>query len=210
MPKHILFFSRRCDHCNAVMSLISNNPEIASNFMYLEIEKIKRDLIPSCVTNIPALLINSNPETTIVGRGSITSYLNSNNHSIQRQNPQQYKQQQNPQKYKQQQNPQNELMAASDVQGFGSSYSFLEENNNNLNSTVFSRCDQPNQQEHNINQINMQIPQNTSINNKENPQMQLQLPSQKVTIDKAAMFDKDLQKYMANRDQGIPQPIKRE
>lgn len=209
MAKHILFFSRRCQHCESVMRTITNQENAMSKFVFIEIEKVQRSLIPSCVRSIPTMLVHSNPEQVLAGAAAIISFFNKGNSQGQRnQQHQQY-----PQHTQQQQQdscPSDGLLpSAGDLQGYSANYSFLDNAEKTLDSGNFSYLDGHN------NGVQMSAPMGGGgggggMGRGSGGGAGGRFTQETGRIDKAALLDSQYEKMMANRDVGIPGPIKRQ
>jgi hypothetical protein len=210
MAKHILFFSRRCQHCDAVMKTITNQGDVMNKFVFIEIEKVQRSMIPSCVRSIPSMLVHSDPNQVLSGAGSIITYFKKSN--SQGNGPPQQHQYPSHQQHQTPQAQGNELLpSAVDVQGYSSQYSFLDDSERTLNSGNFSYIGggdvrNPSNQQHS--QPRQNAMGGGGGGGGSGPGGRFSQSSGR--IDKAAMLDSQYEKMMAARDIGIPGPIKRQ
>lgn len=142
MTRHILFFSRRCAHCEEIMRLIANNRDLNEVFVKVEIEKINPQLIPKSVKKIPCVLTNGNQNQTISGATNIMKFINILNSQGEGQTATQ-----NPSRVSQQgvqpnaTNSGNSLESAYETQGYSSSFSFIGNGDATLNSMNYTYLD---------------------------------------------------------------------
>jgi hypothetical protein len=59
MPaKHVFYYSKRCIHCNKLLSIIDNVPELKEEFNMVNIES--GTPLPSIIQSVPSILIDKN------------------------------------------------------------------------------------------------------------------------------------------------------
>ena len=201
MAKHILFFSRRCQHCESVMRTITNQENAMSKFVFIEIEKVQRSLIPSWVRSIPTMLVHSNPDQVLAGAAAIISFFSKGNSQGQGNPNQRHPQQQQHQRQQPDSCPSDGLLpSAGDLQGYSANYSFLDNAEKTLDSGNFSYLDGHNSG------AQMSAPMGGGGGGGAGGRF----TQGTGRIDKAALLDSQYEKMMANRDVGIPGPIKRQ
>lgn len=182
-----------------------------NKFVFIEIEKVQRSLIPSCVRSIPTMLVHSNPEQVLAGAGSIINFFNKENSNGQGNS---HQQQRHPQQHTQQQDscPSDGLLpSAGDLQGYSANYSFLDNADKTLDSGNFSYLDGHSS---GFNQGGMSMGGGGGAGGGGRTAAVAggggRFTQGSGRIDKAALLDSQYEKMMANRDVGIPGPIKRQ
>ncbi len=142
MSEHILFYSKKCQFCKQLFSLLENNPRLMNIFLIICIDD-KRYRIPKAIKSVPSAIIPSptGEPQIYTGKQLINWVKNRSNSQQQRQSQmpvQQQQQNRNPnlnrnpqiQQQQQQQTMEPEIWDSFMMNNLSGTFAFLDDNEN--------------------------------------------------------------------------------
>ncbi len=138
MSEHILFYSKKCQFCKQLFSLLENNPRLMNIFLIICIDD-KRYRIPKAITSVPSAIIPSPTGDPQIYTGKqLINWVKNRIHSQERKIPVQQQQQQvrnpnlnrNPQQQQQQQTMEPEIWDSFMMNNLSGTFAFLDDNEN--------------------------------------------------------------------------------
>ena len=223
---YLFFYSPRCQHSKQLLSLFERDSELERLFVKVNVEN-KGIKIPKCVTKVPSVIIPFRGRPSLLtGKTNILQWYqdlrNPSNRNSQQQQPQQQQQQFQPQQQQQQYQPQQqqEQMKSSQqitdydpitMNGYSDTFSFINNDNpqrksfaflteNGYDNSVSSHVStQPSGTVSSVvGQVMNAMGFGGSNSNEE-------APTNSRESQKRRAFDQQMERYMSQRNNEIPQ-----
>ncbi len=142
MSEHILFYSKKCQFCKQLFSLLETNQRLMNNFLIICIDD-KRYRIPKAIKSVPSAIIPSpTGEPQIYTGKQLINWVKNRTNSQQRQIPVQQQQQQqqgrnpnlnrNVQQQQQQKTMEPEIWDSFMMNNLSGTFAFLNDNENEV------------------------------------------------------------------------------